>query len=187
MILENLANSQLIENLGWTLLHSIWQLAFIGFWLYLALRAAAKSSANSRYLTSLFALVLALILPVTTFIFLSQKTSSVTQTSVNSKLENALIDIEKIQPPENLSALKNTAAVDFIEEDFFTSVNGWQNGLAENFSAAAPVLVGLWFLGMLFSAVRLFGGVWQLTFIKLAARLRRTMIGRRDSPRSANV
>ena len=166
MILENLANSQLIENLGWTLLHSIWEIAFIGFWLCLALRAATKSSANSRYLTSLFALVLALILPVTTFIFLSQKTSSATQTSVNSKSETAKIDVEKIQPPENFSPLKNTAAVDLIEEDFFTSVNGWQNGLAENFSAATPVLVGLWFLGILFSAVRLFGGVWQLHVYK---------------------
>jgi hypothetical protein len=39
MNLEIIANSTLIENLGWTLLHSLWQIALIAFILFLLLRA----------------------------------------------------------------------------------------------------------------------------------------------------
>ncbi|MCY7375854.1 MAG: hypothetical protein LH472_07760 [Pyrinomonadaceae bacterium] len=64
MILENFAGSPLIENLGWTLLHSVWQIAFAAFWLWLALRVFPKSVANARYSVSLSALVLAFVLPL---------------------------------------------------------------------------------------------------------------------------
>ncbi len=166
MILENLANSPLIENLGWTLLHSIWQIAFIGFWLFLTLRASAKSSANSRYLTSLFALVLALVLPVATFIWLSQNSSAAKQTLINSGADNAAIFSEKIRPTEKFSPPENAKSANRNEENFFTSVGSLQSGFAENFSALSPFLVGLWFLGIVFSALRLFGGVWQLHIYK---------------------
>ena len=166
MILENLANSQLIENLGWTLLHSLWQIAFIGFWLFLMLRASAKSSANSRYLTSLFAFVLALVLPVATFAWLSQKSSNAHQNSVSYNAEKSGIYNEKIQPQENFSPSQSTKIPNPNEENFFTSVGSLQSGFAENFSVVSPVLVGLWFLGIVFFAVRLFGGVWQLHVYK---------------------
>ena len=166
MVLENLANSQLIENLGWTLLHSLWQIAFIGFWLFLTLRASAKSSANSRYLTSLFALALTLILPIATFIWLSQNSSIANQTSVNSGAENAAIFNEKTRPTEKFSPPESLKSANRNEENFFTSVGNLQSGFAENFSALSPFLVGLWFLGIVFSALRLFGGVWQLHIYK---------------------
>ena len=166
MIWENLANSQLVENLGWTLLHSIWEIAFVALWLFLMLRVSAKSSANSRYLVSLFALILALILPITTFVWLSQNSSATNQNSVNFDSENAGILNEKIQPQENSSSLEIAKNIRPVSENFFVSVEDLQNGFAENFSALAPFLVGLWFLGILFSALRLFGGVWQLHIYK---------------------
>ena len=48
MIWENFLNSSVVENLGWTLLHSIWQIALPAAWLFLALRVFVKSSANAR-------------------------------------------------------------------------------------------------------------------------------------------
>ena len=59
---EILSRSQLVENLGWTLLHSVWQIALIGFVLFALLRAFQKFSANTRYIISVFALAFALIL-----------------------------------------------------------------------------------------------------------------------------
>lgn len=166
MILENLLNSQTVENLGWTLLHSLWQIAFVGFWLFLVLRVSAKSSANSRYLTSLFALALVLVLPVATFIWLSQKASDAKHSLINPEAENATVYNERIQPQENFSSPKITKITNPGERDFFTSVGGLRSGLAENFAAATPVIVGLWFLGIVFFTVRLFGGVWQLHVYK---------------------
>jgi beta-lactamase regulating signal transducer with metallopeptidase domain len=166
MILEDLAISQTIENLGWTLLHSLWQIAAVGFWLFLTLRASAKSSANSRYLTSLFALALALVLPVATFIWLSQNSSTANQPLANSGAENMAVFGEKIQPTEKFSPAESVKSANRNEETFFTSVNSLQSGFAENFSALSPFLVSLWFLGIVLSALRLFGGVWQLHVYK---------------------
>lgn len=60
MIWQEIFNSTLVENLGWTLLHSVWQIALITLALFSALKILTKSAANSRYLVSLFALVLSL-------------------------------------------------------------------------------------------------------------------------------
>jgi beta-lactamase regulating signal transducer with metallopeptidase domain len=166
MILENLANSQLIENLGWTLLHSIWQIAFVALWLFLVLRVSVKSSANWRYMVSIFALLTAFILPIATFVWLSQKSADSNQSSINYNANGASLYKEKIHPPENLSPLETATKNNPASEKFFVSVENLQSGFAENFSALAPFLVGLWFLGVALSAVRLFGGVWQLHIFK---------------------
>ena len=69
---ELLANSKLIENLGWTLLHSLWQIALIAFVLLAALRILREFSANARYTAAVFALVFASLLPVATFVQLAR-------------------------------------------------------------------------------------------------------------------
>jgi beta-lactamase regulating signal transducer with metallopeptidase domain len=166
MILENLANSQLIENLGWTLLHSVWQIAFVALWLFLALRVFAKSAANSRYLVSLFALCLAFLIPLTTFVWLSQNSVNTGQGFINTDAKKAMMINETFQPTEVIEPLKNTKSVNSASEDFFISVENLQTGFAESFSALSPVLVGLWFLGIILFAVRLFGGIWQLHIYK---------------------
>ena len=68
-------NSQIIENLGWTLLHSLWQIALIAFVLFVLLKILRGFSANARYWISVFALVFAVALPAFTFYQLN-KTSS---------------------------------------------------------------------------------------------------------------
>jgi beta-lactamase regulating signal transducer with metallopeptidase domain/peptidoglycan/xylan/chitin deacetylase (PgdA/CDA1 family) len=166
MILENLANSQLVENLGWTLLHSVWQIAFVALWLFLALRVFAKSAANSRYLVSLFALCLAFLIPLTTFVWLSQKSANVRQGSMNTDTKNAAIINEAFQQAEDVPPLKNTSGENSASENFFISVENLQTGFTENFSALSPILVSLWFLGIILFAVRLFGGIWQLHIYK---------------------
>ena len=166
MILENLANSQLIENLGWTLLHSVWQIAFVALWLFLALRVFAKSSANSRYLVSLFALCLAFLIPLTTFVWLSQNSANVGQGFINTDTKNAVTINETFQPTEDVPPLKSIRSANSASEKFFISVENLQTGFTENFSALSPILVGLWFLGIILFAIRLFGGIWQLHIYK---------------------
>ena len=68
---EILINSKFIENLGWTLVHSVWQIALIASVLFALLRVLQRFSANTRYLVSVFALAFALVLPVATFVNLS--------------------------------------------------------------------------------------------------------------------
>ena len=166
MMTETLANAQLIENLGWTLLHSVWQIAFIALWLFAALRVFARSSANARYTVSLFALVLALALPTVTFVWLLQNSPETKQNVVASDAETAAAFSEKIQPQENFAPLKNAKNAKPDEAKFFVSVESLQNGFVQNFSALSPLLVGFWILGITFSALRLTGGIWQLHIYK---------------------
>ncbi len=42
-------NSKLVENIGWTLLHSLWQIALIAFVLFILLKILRGFSANVRY------------------------------------------------------------------------------------------------------------------------------------------
>ncbi len=64
-------NYLFIENLGWALLHSIWQIAAVAFFLLAVLRFSSGASAHFRYAVSVFILGLAFLLPVTTFIWLA--------------------------------------------------------------------------------------------------------------------
>src|SRR6185295_19476189 len=83
MNLEFLASSKLIAHLGWTLLHSLWQIALISLILFPALRILRPFSANTRYLASIFALFFATALPVITFVQLSQNANSLFSQSAN--------------------------------------------------------------------------------------------------------
>jgi beta-lactamase regulating signal transducer with metallopeptidase domain len=166
MIWENLANSQLIENLGWTLLHSIWQIGFLAFWLFFTLRTLAKSSANSRYLFSLFALVLSFILPVMTFVWLSNDSAQPMQNFTNSDMKNTAIFELKPQPTEDFSLNKTVKIPDTKDKNFFVSIEDLQNDFAASFSLLSPFLVGCWLLGMLLFAFRFVGGIRQLHIYK---------------------
>ncbi len=166
MILENIATTQLIENLGWTLLHSIWQIVLIAFWLFLALRIFAKSPTNLRYLISLFALVLTLILSAATFVRLSQNSAVIKPDIISYDAKNPVIFRERIEVSEEFSPLNNTKNASFNKANFFVSVESLQSDFTKNFAAASPILVALWLLGMIIFALRLTGGIWQTRVYK---------------------
>ncbi len=165
MFLEVLENSSLVENLAWTLLHSVWQIAFVGFCLFVALRFLSKSNANLHYFVSVSALILALILPVVTFFYVSNfsfySNNNQTFTTTNSEIigqdQIQISDDTFINGQESSNAKKAEAS---------SSISIWQNSLKQYFSAYSPILVAFWFIGMLLFSIRLFGGFWQLRRVK---------------------
>jgi len=48
-ILENILTQQIVQKLGWTLLHSVWQGGVVVLLLVVCLRILQKYSANLRY------------------------------------------------------------------------------------------------------------------------------------------
>lgn len=163
---EIFQNSKLVETLGWTLLHSIWQIAVIAFTLFFLLKILRQSSANFRYLLSVCALGFSVILPVVTFFQMSvYPNSSFSQKSVFSvgdkteiqafsrRAESfALVSKDNDETPENAST--NFSFSNF--KDFF----------GENISRILPAIVVVWFAGMTFFSIRLAGGVRQLRTFK---------------------
>ncbi|MBX7170644.1 MAG: hypothetical protein K1X72_06770 [Pyrinomonadaceae bacterium] len=151
-------NSWVIENLGLTLLHSLWQIAFVAVILIAALRVLRESSANFRYFASVSALCLSLILPIATFLYLSGNTSNsaitaVTQTSPNVRIEQSIPNLKtenfqntsQISPiiSENIAMTSPSPKIDFL-----------------------PILVGVWLIGVLFFSIRLAGGIWTIHLYK---------------------
>ncbi|HEX8368229.1 MAG TPA: M56 family metallopeptidase [Pyrinomonadaceae bacterium] len=163
-----LINSKLIENLGWTLLHSVWQIALLALILFLLLRVLQKFSANARYLVSVFALALALVLPIVTFVGLNENSSSNFFRPENPSEPDAARFDPNFQPEKNLPlpAKAETTQTNANGKNVFDSIENLQNFFNKSFSDVLPFVVGLWFFGAAFFALRLTGGVWQLHLYK---------------------
>ncbi len=161
---EILANSKLVENLGWTLVHSVWQVGFVALVLFLILRLFKNLTANARYFFSVCALGFVLVLPLATFVRLAN-VSAQNQSSdkiFNAEASNSLQNKE--QAPENFtfSANNKLQAANSSDEDAFFSFANLQKNFKQNLVSTLPILVLLWIFGVGFFAFRLCGGVWQL-------------------------
>ena len=66
MALENILSQEIVQKLGWTLLHFIWQAAAVALLLGILLAVLRKSSANLRYIVACAALGLIVLLPIGT-------------------------------------------------------------------------------------------------------------------------
>jgi beta-lactamase regulating signal transducer with metallopeptidase domain/peptidoglycan/xylan/chitin deacetylase (PgdA/CDA1 family) len=160
---EILAGSKLIENLGWTLVHSIWQIALMAGALLFVLRIFKSFSASTRYLLSVSVLALAFTFPLTTFVFFS-KNSAETSRAAAHQTENTDSIKSRIQPAEKFSAVGNDhsriASVGTESNAF--SFENLQVSFKQNLAAELPLFVLLWILGVSLYTLRLCGGFWQL-------------------------
>ncbi|CAN5840886.1 hypothetical protein BH20ACI4_BH20ACI4_26490 [soil metagenome] len=161
-------NSQIIENLGWTLLHSLWQIALVAFVLFVLLKFLRGFSANARYWISVFALVFAVSIPAFTFYQLNKTSSASFSNDEISKAKNSNTFEKPFFTPENsaLQIANKTESANIKTSGFFDSVKNLQKDLSKNISFALPFLVGVWFFGILIFGFRLIGGFWQLHIFK---------------------
>jgi len=60
-------DSQLVADLGWTLAHSIWQIALIAGGLVVGLRLLGSAPANVRYAMAVTALCISAAVPLLTY------------------------------------------------------------------------------------------------------------------------
>jgi beta-lactamase regulating signal transducer with metallopeptidase domain len=165
MFLVILQNSSLVENLAWTLLHSVWQIGFAAILLFLVLRFISRSNANLRYFVSVSALTFALILPIGTFFYVSQLSF---QTSDKQMISANTSDRILQKQFENLEEYSLTGKVvsDTTNIKTTSSVNAWQDNLTTTFSTLSPFLVAFWLIGILLFSLRFIGGFWQLHLYK---------------------
>jgi len=161
---EMLTNSKLIENLGWTLVHTVWQISLIAFLLFLILRIFKNFSANARYLLAVTALGFAFILPLATFVQL-------TNDSAQNQLADKTFTAETANPvksreplPDNSQLLTNGTlqTVKLSNENNYLSFTHLQKNLNQTLLSLLPMFVLLWIFGVGVFTFRLGGGVWQL-------------------------
>jgi beta-lactamase regulating signal transducer with metallopeptidase domain/peptidoglycan/xylan/chitin deacetylase (PgdA/CDA1 family) len=164
MTWEILADSRLIENLGWTLVHSVWQISLTTSVLFLVLRIFNNISANLRYLFATAALSFVLILPVVTFVQLTNG-SSLNQFPDKvfiAEKSNSLKKEAHSRESLTLSANNNSLTINATNESFYFSLANLRDYFKQSLISALPMFVLLWIFGVGVFAFRLCGGVWQL-------------------------
>src|SRR5437667_4461905 len=65
-MLNGFADNSFVSTVGWSLVHSLWQIPISAGILYLLMIVMRRNSANLRYLTALFALTIAFAAPLLT-------------------------------------------------------------------------------------------------------------------------
>ncbi|MBA2620855.1 MAG: hypothetical protein H0U87_06620 [Acidobacteria bacterium] len=161
---EILTESKLVENLGWTLVASVWQIGLIALVLRFLLRVFKNSSANARYLLAVFALGLAFVLPAATFVLLENASTENQSAAKVSDRENVGLIKDDAQLSENysLSPENKLQTAKSENENVFFSFEKWREKFKINLAAVLPFFVGLWIFGVGVFAARLCGGFFQL-------------------------
>ncbi len=151
--LQNLLGNSLINAMGWTLVHSIWQISIWAMIAVVILVITHKRKANIRY--RLLALVFLGICTTSTITFRNHFTKA------NSVLENTVIQGEI----EHLDIADNEINQQEIEESSETNIKiiSW---FQNYFDKHLPAIVTVWFLGFVFFLLRYFGSIAWLLRLK---------------------
>ncbi len=165
-MIEYIMNPQSVEALGWTLLHSIWQGAGFAILLVLLLIVLRSYTAQSRYVVAV-GLLCAFFLTVSAT-FWQQWLDA------NSRFEMA--EQQVIQPskddvfivnksPEQIAQLDSkTTSKHLLNNKILTEdQSSWMVTFKEYYKGHLPLLVTLWFLGILFLQLRFLG---QLAYVQ---------------------
>jgi len=156
--------SEIVEHLGWTLIHSIWQLALIAAILFAALRFVIRSSPNIRYLVSILALGLSVIVPVITYLQISERLGISAQSS-QAKYSVGLNPEGVIEGESRVNIEVRIQESDRAQAAFTSGQNPlstFRNFLYTTAPSFFPFAIFAWLLGMALFSFRLVGGLWKL-------------------------
>ena len=154
MNFEFLINSSLVENLGWTLAHSLWQISAIAALCFLGLKAARNATANFRYLLACAALFLTLCLPAATFVWFANAPAETTASAFVTKTNGKKIEVKKPVQDERFSAIEKNESEAIANSTPIYSLENLQTHFENYFVPNLPVLVWFWLAGVLFFAAR---------------------------------
>jgi beta-lactamase regulating signal transducer with metallopeptidase domain len=169
-VLEDILSQEIIQKLGWTLLHFIWQAAVAALLLAILLRVLRKSTANLRYIIAFMALTLIVLLPVIT-IQLVPVSVPQSPAHIEPAPAPAVLATEEIPIAETIVLEERVQA----ESGAPISADSWKQRAVELLEPALPYIVSGWLLGVFGLSIWHLGGWAQLQ------RLRRRMVKQVDT------
>ena len=140
-----LFSSNIMEALGWTVLHSLWQSGVIAALLLLAFVALKKASARTRYRMAGSALLAVFLSSIATFFYF-----------FNIEKQNEL----SVFVIENNADATVPILIDFSENSSFLSL------LSGYFEQHLPLIVAIWLMGVGFFLLRLLVGFAYIHYLK---------------------
>ncbi len=164
-MIQNIFSEELIQAIGWTMIHSLWQGFAVAILMGIVMIGLQKKSSKVRHEFAFFSLFLIFIISLSTFIYL-----------FDSVAEGAALGTTITVITESGFVLENATIV----QSFF------QKSI-EYFNQHLPLIVTLWLIGMVFFLLRLLGGLafiqklktqqqqalpneWQIVFEKIQAK-----------------
>ena len=162
--MNSIPTMPLVEALGWTLVHFIWQGAVVALLLAITKKVLKRRPANLRYLAACLGMLAMLALPLVTFLALRYYSPS---TGVATLDSHQLLDNAK---PESLRV--DLADYLVLGADLIGSkASSPALDRRGRFSQLAPWLTSLWLAGVVVLSLRMLGG-WLY-----ARRLKTHLIG----------
>ncbi len=150
-LLNDWISENLLKALGWTLVHSIWQLILIAAILWIVLRLAHRAKPALKYATTVGALVLSFGIVFGTFLYEFDNEKVVNQEFVS-------VDFEVFLSP--MTVQNSTAeATSFIQEATF-----W---IDQNLA----IMVNFWFLGVILFLFRLVNSLSEIRSLRKSSLL----------------
>jgi len=169
IILENILSQEIIQKLGWTLLHFIWQAAVVALLVAILLKVLRKSTANLRYIIACMALALIVLLPVITIQW-------VPVLAPNIAARIAPAPVPAVLPTLEMPAAETIVFEEPVQPESVTLASSvpWKQRAIETLEPALPYIVSGWLVGVFALSVWHLGGWAQLQ------RLRRKMVKQVD-------
>ncbi|MBA7479039.1 Type 3 secretion system secretin [subsurface metagenome] len=169
IVLENILSQEIVQKLGWTLLHFVWQAAVVALLLAILLKVMRKSTANLRYIIACLALTLIVLLPVITIQLVPV---SVPQSAghIEPAPAPAVLSIEEMPAAETI-VLEEPMQLESVAP---ISADSWKQRTIETLEPALPYIVSGWLLGVFGLSLWHLGGWAQLQ------RLKRRMVKQVD-------
>ena len=149
------------RNLGWTLIHSTWEIAVIGLLFLLLTLVLRGSSSTVRYAVALCALGLCLVLPASTFIVLKQSAPNPYLSISHATDKGSPGTQAKEAAPTSVKPALNLPPVE--------AKVGEAESVSQRIEPMLPKVVLVWLLGLLAMCVRLAGGLYSLHRLKRTA------------------
>ena len=136
-MIQNIFSEELIQAIGWTMIHSLWQGFAIAIFMGIVMIGLQKKSSKVRHEFAFFSLFLIFIISLSTFIYL-----------YDSAVEGAALGTTITVIAEGGFVLEN---VTIVQSFFQKSI--------DYFNEHLPLIVTLWLIGMVFFLLRLLGGL----------------------------
>ena len=179
MALENILSQEIVQKLGWTLLHFIWQAAAVALLLTILLAVLRKSSANLRYIVACAALGLIVLLPIATMQLVPVSTPQLIA-GIEPTPASVILPVQEIRV---IPAVEMTIPEAPVQHEITGTVYkaSWKQRAAEKLEPALPYLVSAWLLGVFGLSLWHLGGWAQLQ------RLRKKMVRQVDASLNARL
>ncbi|MDX2305363.1 MAG: M56 family metallopeptidase [Microscillaceae bacterium] len=153
---KQLFSENLLDALGWTIVHSLWQAGVIALLLAIVLIIMRKNSSEVRYFVTFTALFTAFVLSLVTF-------ESIYQDRVAQQKAMQAAEIK------HKEAAKSGKVIIFMENQKTFDTNFLQRQQAvfyTYFSRHLPFIVSVWFLGVIILTLRFLGGYAYIQRLK---------------------